>query len=64
MLMAIGAFVFACLTLGWPNKLPFGENSSFLGLFFKELIKNVILIFATGPLKVYLDVKRGKTSIK
>ena len=32
-------------------------------LFGKEAFSTVVVIFTTGPIKVFLDVKRGKTSI-
>ena len=35
-----------------------------MGLFFIECIASVVLILTTGPFKVFLDVKRGATSIK
>ena len=52
----------------WPTKyspVTFGDTMySNAGLFFIEIIATVIIIFSTGPFKVWLDVKRGATSIR
>jgi len=31
---------------------------------FEELCATIFMIFVTGPLKVFLDIKRGQTSLK
>ena len=46
-----------------PVSFPDTKRSDF-SRFLTEVIASVIIIFSTGPFKVYLDVKRGATSVK
>ena len=43
---------------------PVQEDASLIRLFLQELLSVIAVIFTTGPLKLFLDVKRGSTSIK
>jgi len=38
---------------------PVQADASLPGLFFQELISVIVVIFITGPVKLFLDVKRG-----
>ena len=35
-----------------------------MGETFSEIVKTIMYIFMNGPLKVYLEIKEGKTSAK
>ena len=68
-----GSVLFAVMQLMMPDALhapgPVGqeggsaEGDSFFGNFFVSLLQTFMLVFTTGPIKVWLDIKRGKTSI-
>ena len=49
-------------TQGWDG--AFERNGPALGYLFWELTNSILLIFASGPFKLWLDIKRGSTSFK
>ena len=42
---------------------PF-DDFSYFKTFFNTVLQVIVVIFASGPVKVFLDVKRGETSMK
>ena len=62
--IALSNLAYAALVTFWPMPLPhIANDQTFMSLFFKEVFATILVIFSTGPIKVYLDVKRGKTSV-
>ena len=61
----LSSLAFAALTTMWPTPLTHLNlhEKSFMSVFLRAAISTIIVIFATGPVKVWLDVKRGKTSV-
>ena len=63
------SLAYTVLLMAWPLaqytpvSFPDTKRSDF-SRFLTEVIASVIIIFSTGPFKVYLDVKRGATSVK
>lgn len=67
--IVLSSVAYAALATLWPMALPHIESESegrkaFLSMLIREVISTIFVIFSTGPIKVYLDVKRGKTSIE
>ena len=50
-------------TQGWDETL-FERNGPALGYIGWELSNTILLIFVTGPFKIWLDIKRGSTTLK
>ena len=65
--LMLSSLAYATLASMWPENLPQvdigGSRKSFLSMLLREFISTIVLTFSTGPLKVWLDVKRGKTSL-
>ena len=65
--LVLSSLAYATLATMWPEMLPQIDNSgvrkSFFSLVLREFVSTIVVIFSTGPLKVWLDVKRGKTSL-
>ena len=40
------------------------EEKSFFGVFIRELFACFAVIFTFGPIRVWLDIKRGSTSVR
>ena len=65
-------FVFACLVFTAMERFHFhtygayehDQDISFLGEFFRELLTCIAVIFLFGPIRVWLDIKQGSTSLK
>ena len=55
---------YAALATMWPMSLPHLETEEsgrkpFMNMFMREAVSTIVVIFSTGPVKVWLDVKRG-----
>ena len=65
--LILSSLAYATLASMWPENLPQvdigGARKSFWSMLLREFISTIVLTFSTGPLKVWLDVKRGKTSL-
>ena len=63
------SLVYTGMNMAWPLQtytpvsFPDTTRSEF-ALFMSEVFASIVIIFTTGPIKVYLDVKRGATTIK
>ena len=65
--LVLSSLAYATLASMWPENLPQvdigGVRKSFWSMLLREFISTIVITFSTGPLKVWLDVKRGKTSL-
>ena len=65
--LVLSSLAYAFLANRWPENLPQvdigGVRKSFWSMLLREFISTIVITFSTGPLKVWLDVKRGKTSL-
>ena len=67
--MLCSAIAFALLKQVMPDSTvsagPINDEkqATFIGHLISTFVQTVVVIFATGPIKVWLDIKRGKTSL-
>ena len=65
--IVLSGLAYAALATVWPMPLPHLDVDSvrktFMTLIIREVLSTIAVIFTTGPIKVWLDIKRGKTSI-
>ena len=64
--IVLSGLAYAGLASVWPEPLTHLnlDTKTFMSIFFRAVVSTILVIFATGPVKVWLDVKRGKTSIE
>lgn len=64
--LACFTFIFTFMTrVGiFENAAQEGMEYTAAGLFFSELFSTICVIFCFGPIKVWMDIQRGETSLK
>ena len=66
--IVLSALAYSVLATMWPMTLPHLDAESvrkpFMTLLIREVVSTIVVIFTTGPIKVWLDIKRGKTSVQ
>ena len=64
LVLASGTYMLMSSAGIFPQAAHEGQDFTLMSLFFTELLASIMIIFALGPLKVWLNIQSGETSLK